>query len=175
MKRGFNIRYFAFPAWSTLLVSALILAFMGCASSESSRQQSAQNGDEGVDVGYGSIEQGDLTSSVSTIKGEDTEVVQPRTIADMLRGRVAGVTVIDGPAGSFQVRIRGTRSFNGGNEPLYVLDGQIISSPDGFLSGINPMDIESISVLKDAGATAAYGSRGANGVIVIKTKRGGSN
>jgi TonB-dependent SusC/RagA subfamily outer membrane receptor len=89
----------------------------------------------------------------------------------MLQGRVAGVSVARTPDG-IAVRIRGGSSIHGNNEPLYVLDGMPIQpGPNGALTGINPNDIESIKVLKDAADTAMYGSRGANGVIVIKTKR----
>ena len=86
--------------------------------------------------------------------------------------RVPGVRVIDRPGGGISVRIRGTNSCLGGEEPLFVLDGMVIQSAGAGLSGINPNSIESITVLKNAGETAIYGSRGANGVILIKTKRG---
>ena len=77
------------------------------------------------------------------------------------------------PGGGIAVRIRGASSFNGSNEPLYVLDGfPMTPGPGGALTGINPYDIASIDVLKDAASTAIYGSRGANGVILIETKRG---
>ena len=167
-----------FAPVSTVLSSIAVIAmlvFAGCASTDSSRDEMARN-DEGekVDMGYGEVDKDKMTESVSTIDNTDPNLVQPRSIADLLRGRVAGVTVEEGPGGTMRVRIRGQRSFMGGNDPLYVIDGMTINTSDGILAGINPMDIESISVLKDASATAAYGSRGANGVIVIKTKRGGS-
>lgn len=85
--------------------------------------------------------------------------------------RFPGVSITRAPDGSLAVRIRGTTSLYGSNEPLYVIDGvPVRPGPGGSLSGINPYDIESIEVLKDATATAMYGVRGANGVIVIKTK-----
>lgn len=87
-------------------------------------------------------------------------------------GRFPGVWVTRTPDGGIAIRIRGATSFRGGTEPLYVLDGiPIQPGPGGGLSGINPYDIASIEVLKDAASTAMYGVRGANGVIVIKTKR----
>ena len=93
-------------------------------------------------------------------------------IEKVLQGRVAGVTVSRAPDGGFAVRIRGVSSFYGNNEPLYVLDGVPIQpGPSGTLTGINPHDIESIKVLKDPAETALYGMRGANGVIVITTKK----
>ncbi len=92
-------------------------------------------------------------------------------IEQVLMGRFPGVLVMRVPGG-IAVRIRGTTSLEGNNVPLYVLDGIIIDpGPNGSLSGINPEDIESIEVLKDAVSTSMYGMRGANGVIVIKTKR----
>jgi TonB-dependent SusC/RagA subfamily outer membrane receptor len=91
-----------------------------------------------------------------------------------LQGRIAGVTVSRAADGGISVRIRGTTSFYGSNEPLYVIDGIAIQpGPNGSLTGINPYDIESIKVLKDPAETALYGMRGANGVIVIKTKKPG--
>jgi TonB-dependent SusC/RagA subfamily outer membrane receptor len=171
MKKGFA----PVPPVLSAIALAAMLVFTGCASSNSSRDETAQNDEnQTVDMGYGEVDKDRMTESVATIDNTDPNLVQPRSIADLLRGRVAGVTVEEGPGGSIRVRIRGQRSFMGGNDPLYVIDGMVINTSDGILSGINPMDIESISVLKDASATAAYGSRGANGVIVIKTKRGGS-
>lgn len=91
---------------------------------------------------------------------------------ELFAGRFPGVQVFQVPGG-IAVRIRGTTSVTGSNEPLYVIDEMIIEpGPGGALVGINPADIERIEVLKDAGSTAIYGSRGANGVILIRTKRG---
>lgn len=93
-------------------------------------------------------------------------------IEKVLAGRVAGVTVIRTPDGGIAVRIRGGTSAYGNSEPLYILDGMAIQpGPNGSLTGINPNDIESIRVLKDAAEVSMYGARGANGVIVIKTKK----
>jgi len=92
---------------------------------------------------------------------------------ELFVGRFPGVQVFQTPGG-ISVRIRGQSSFTSSNEPLYVLDGMTIQpGPGGALEGINPQDIEKIEVLKDIGSTSFYGSRGANGVILIKTKRGG--
>jgi TonB-dependent starch-binding outer membrane protein SusC len=90
----------------------------------------------------------------------------------VLAGRIAGVQVGRDATGALTVRVRGGSSISGSNEPLYVIDGVAIQAgPGGSLAGINPSDIESIQVLRDAMATASYGSRGANGVIVIKMKK----
>jgi TonB-dependent SusC/RagA subfamily outer membrane receptor len=94
------------------------------------------------------------------------------SIANLLQGRASGVHVSTNPDGSISVRIRGASSFMSSSEPLYVLDGTPIEAgPNGALVGVNPYDIESIEVLKYPPATSMYGVRGANGVIVIKTKR----
>jgi TonB-dependent starch-binding outer membrane protein SusC len=97
----------------------------------------------------------------------------PARAEELLAGRFPGVEVYAAPGGGTIVRIRGNSTLYGDNQPLYVIDGQTIDAgPGGALMGINPLDIEKIEVLKDIGSTAAYGSRGANGVILIRTKRG---
>jgi iron complex outermembrane receptor protein len=109
----------------------------------------------------------------STVTAEDIQNAPGQPIEKVLAGRVAGVTVIRTPDG-IAVRIRGATSIHGSNEPLFVIDGlPITPGPGGSLSGIAPEDIESIEVLKDAASTTMYGVRGANGVIVIKTKKPG--
>jgi TonB-dependent SusC/RagA subfamily outer membrane receptor len=110
----------------------------------------------------------------STVTSEDIQRqgASDEPLEKVLQGRVAGVTVSRSPDGGIAVRIRGAASIYGNSEPLYVLDGMPIHpGPNGSLTGINPSDIESIKVLKDAADTAMYGVRGANGVIVIKTKK----
>ena len=110
-----------------------------------------------------------------TVTSEDIQRNPGQPIEKILEGRFPGVEVRRTPSGGIAVRIRGATSFSGSTEPLYVVDGMPIQAgPDGALTGINPNDIESIRVLKDAADTAMYGMRGANGVIVIKTKRPGS-
>jgi TonB-dependent SusC/RagA subfamily outer membrane receptor len=127
-----------------------------------------------VGIGYGTVDGDQLTGSASVVKSEEMEDRQPQTLMEMLI-RIPGVRVMEKGDlyGGVSVRIRGSNtSFQGGEEPLFVLDGMPISFTDGELRSINPNVIESITVLKDAGATAIYGSRGANGVIIIKTKGG---
>lgn len=110
-----------------------------------------------------------------TVTSEDIQRNPGQPIEKVLEGRFPGVEVRRTPDGGIAVRIRGATSFSGGTEPLYVVDGiPIQAGPGGALTGINPNDIESIRVLKDAADTAMYGMRGANGVIVIKTKRPGT-
>jgi TonB-dependent SusC/RagA subfamily outer membrane receptor len=107
-----------------------------------------------------------------TVTADDVERNPNTPIEQILGGKVAGLTVTRGTDGSLVMRIRGSTSFNGSAEPLYVVDGSPITpGPGGGLTGINPYDIESISVLKDAASLTMYGSRGANGVILIKTKQ----
>ncbi len=136
--------------------------------------------DDVVVIGYGTVKKSDLTGSVSTVKADEINKGVITTPADLLRGKSAGVVVTSGsgmPGSGATVRIRGGSSINASNDPLYVIDGLPVSN-DGIsgmsdpLSSINPEDIESFTVLKDASATAIYGSRAANGVIVITTKKG---
>ncbi|MCK0191573.1 TonB-dependent receptor [Arenibacter sp. F20364] len=150
--------------------------------------EDVSNLDEVVIIGYGSSRRKDLTGSITSIKSEDLEAVKATTADDFVQGRVSGLllTQTSGqPGGATSVRIRGSSSINASNEPLYVIDGFPVSNSgssagvsDGpslnALATISPNDIESIDVLKDASATAIYGSRGANGVIIITTKRGSS-
>lgn len=141
-----------------------------------------------VVIGYGTSRKSDLTGSVVSIKADELKAVPATSLDQQLQGRAAGVQVtqISGkPGAETSIRIRGTSSINAGNEPLYVIDGMLVNS-DGAdmsvggtrgprispLSSINPSDIESIEILKDASATAMYGARGANGVVLITTKRG---
>lgn len=159
-------------AWLGSFGALLLLFMVGCATSQSAEDRDARDDDEQVDVGYGKADKNSVVGSVSTIDGEKAQDRNPRTLADMLRGH-PGVQVTELPGGGVSVRIRGAASFMGSTEPLYVVDDMVIQpSAGGGLYGINPQDVESITVLKDAGATAVYGSRGANGVILIKTKRG---
>ena len=148
--------------------------------------------DEVVVIGYGTVLKKDVTGSLVTVEVKDNVANQSGTIDQLLQGRAAGVQVTQNagaPGSGISVKIRGTNSLRGNNEPLYVIDGVIISSAgedviaaggvansgqeaQNGLNGINPRDIESIQVLKDASATAIYGSRGANGVVLITTKQG---
>lgn len=128
--------------------------------------------DEVVIIGYGSVKRRDLTGSVSSLSGDVVAETPTPRIDDALRGKVSGLQITptsSAPGAAATVRIRGSNSLSANNEPLYVIDGFI----GGFnLNDINPQDVESIQVLKDASATAIYGSRGSNGVILINTKRG---
>ena len=124
-----------------------------------------------VVVGYGSVRKSDLTGSVSSVKTADLLQMPTQRVDQALQGRTAGVFIMNtdaSPGGNTMIRIRGLNSIMGGNEPLIVIDGL----QGGRINSLNPNDIESMEVLKDASATAIYGSRGANGVILITTKLG---
>lgn len=131
--------------------------------------------DEVVVVGYGYVKKSDLTGSVSQVGAEKISEFPTYEVSQALKGRAAGVQVSQNsgrPGGRIQVRIRGNNSMIGSNEPLYVVDGYPIT---GDISFLNPSDIESVDILKDASATAIYGSRGANGVVIVTTKKGTEN
>ena len=106
------------------------------------------------------------------VTAEDVRASPDRSIEQQLMAKVSGITVSRTSSGALAIRIRGNSSLNGNNNPLYVVDGLAVEAgPEGEMPGINPYDIDSIRVLKDAEAMTLYGSRGANGVIIINTKR----
>ena len=128
--------------------------------------------EEVVVVGYGTMRRSDLTGAVAVVSAEELSTKPVTNAFEALQGKVAGVDITSAqrPGELGSIRIRGNRSLNATNNPLYVVDGVVLSS--GGIESINPRDIESINVLKDASSTAIYGSRGANGVILVTTKRG---
>lgn len=145
--------------------------------------------DEVVVIGYGSMKKSDLTGSVVSLKAEEINSPANSSLVQMMQGQAAGVTVTQNsaqPGGAAEVRIRGISSVNASKTPLYVIDGFPVDNTDFYpktgdvfdapkndpLNSISPSDIESMEVLKDASATAIYGSRAANGVILITTRKG---
>jgi iron complex outermembrane receptor protein len=135
-----------------------------------------------VQVGYGTVKKKDATGSVTTITAKDFNKGQTVTAENLLNGRVAGVTIntSGAPGSGSQIRIRGGASLNASNDPLIVVDGLPLDNNTSVgsasnLASINPSTIESMTVLKDASATAIYGSRASNGVIIITTKKGGKD
>jgi TonB-dependent starch-binding outer membrane protein SusC len=133
-----------------------------------------KNINEVVVVGYGKMKRGDLTGSVVSMGEDAIKKAVPTTIDNILIGRLAGVNVLPNsgtPGSTSSIRIRGTSSLNASNEPIFVIDGVILDDASA-ISSINPSDIVSVDVLKDASATAIYGSRAANGVIQITTRQG---
>ncbi|MCR4919913.1 MAG: TonB-dependent receptor [Prevotella sp.] len=138
---------------------------------------------EVVVIGYGVAKKSDLTGSVTAIKPDEKNHGLQVSAQDMIQGKIAGVNVTNGggtPGGGATIRIRGGSSLNASNDPLIVIDGmamdnQGIKGAPNALAMVNPQDIETFTVLKDASATAIYGSRGSNGVIIITTKKGRKN
>ncbi len=160
----------------------IVFSFVGMKTQEQSITKSANynvileedtyNLEEVVAVGYGSVRKSDLTGSVTSVKNNAVTAVASSNVMQSLSGRAAGVQVkqnTGAPGATISVRIRGTNSIQGSNEPLYVIDGFPSS-----INSLNNSEIASIEILKDASATAIYGSRGANGVVLITTKRGES-
>ncbi|MFT3752828.1 MAG: SusC/RagA family TonB-linked outer membrane protein [Paludibacter sp.] len=145
-------------------------------------EETAKSLNEVVVVGYGKMKRTDLTGSISSVGSEAISKSVVTSLDQVLQGRAAGVQVSQNsgePGGGVSVHIRGISSLSGSNEPIYVVDGIIIDGGSGTtstnpLASINPNDIVSMDILKDASATAIYGSRAANGVIQITTKRGKS-
>ncbi|MGB4398312.1 MAG: TonB-dependent receptor [Daejeonella sp.] len=128
--------------------------------------------DEVMVVGYGTQTKSQVTGAISSVSAKEISELPITNAQQALQGRAAGVEVLSSgnrPGDGVNVRIRGRRSFNAGNDPLYVVDGIPLS---GGINDINPQDIQSMEILKDASSTAIYGSRGANGVIIITTKKG---
>ena len=182
--------------------STLVFSYIGMEKQEISvrsrvvnvkMQSDARMLDEVVAVGYGTMRKSDLTGSVSSLSGDKLTESIVTNVDQILQGRVAGVQVqanSGAPGAVNSIRIRGTSSLNNSNEPLYIIDGIPVSgsatSTMGFdwsggsngqnqanpLSNIAPNDIASMDILKDASATAIYGAAGANGVVIITTKRG---
>ena len=148
--------------------------------------------EEVVAIGYGTVKKSDLTGSVASVKSEDLNQGAISSVDQAMQGRIAGVQVTQAsnePGGGLSIRVRGASSVNASSEPLYVIDGLPIDNSEGLAGGnaalvsdnnnaknplnsLNPNDIQSIEILKDASATAIYGSRGANGVVLITTKMG---
>ncbi|HEU4903693.1 MAG TPA: SusC/RagA family TonB-linked outer membrane protein, partial [Flavisolibacter sp.] len=168
------------PANGTLVISSIgfptkEIPVAGQATHNVTLTASSTDLEQVVVVGYGTQRKEAVTGSVASVNAAAIREVPSANIAQALQGRIAGVEMAPTssvPGASMQIRIRGTRSLTASNDPLVVLDG--IPFP-GSLSDINPNDIKSVDILKDASATAIYGSRGANGVILITTNRGQRN
>lgn len=171
--------------------SILVISYVGCETREIAAnspelqsgvvlRESAQNLDEVVVIGYGSIKKSDATGSLVAIKPDDFNKGNRVTAQDALVGKVAGVNVVTGsgaPGSGATIRVRSGASLSASNDPLIVIDGvpvdnSTIEGSSNIIGSLNPDDIETFTVLKDASATAIYGSRASNGVIVITTKKG---
>jgi len=179
--------------------STLVISYMGYKTTEYTIgnqksifikiEKNIKELEEVVVVAYGTMKKSDVNAAIVSIKPGDLEINTSSSLTQTLAGKAAGLTVLGGsaqPGGGQQVLIRGAASVGAGNDPLYVLDGFPVSNANidpgsgnrysqgdrNFLNTLNPNDIASIEILKDASATAIYGSRGCNGVILITTKRG---
>lgn len=197
-----NVRTTSTLVFSYLGFKSKVIAVEGQSSINVTLEESLESLNEVVVIGYGAQKRSDITSAISSVQADDIEDLKQVNVDQMLQGKATGVTVTNNsgaPGGAASIRIRGTTSITGTNEPLYIIDGvpvsgdatgrstsgQPLAGKDGFsstggsgnnavspLSMINPNDVASIDILKDASATAIYGSRGANGVIIITTKSG---
>ena len=150
----------------------LPLMFFAAVSCGTAKNQAFRPEEDIINTGYESIARKDVNGAVSSVNMK-RQSAQYNNIYDYLRGTVAGLDIVGDPSGGSvpTIRIRGVRSLNGPNDPLVVVDGNYMSVD--AIANLNPKDVSSIDVLKDASMTSAYGSRGANGVIVITLKRGG--
>lgn len=170
--------------------SVLVFSFIGYATLEQKvgshsnleviLSEDTQNLSEVIVIGYGTQEKRDLTGAMAAVKEKDFNRGIMNSTQDLIQGKVAGVNVVGAngePGASQSITIRGPGGLRTGNTPLFVIDRVVLDNSNTGGTGnplnfINPQDIESIDILKDASATAIYGSRGANGVIIVTTKKG---
>ncbi|HEU4557558.1 MAG TPA: TonB-dependent receptor plug domain-containing protein [Longimicrobium sp.] len=153
-----------YPARISVLVLAAALALTACGRSQ-------PPGEPEPEPPPAETPAGSAGAPDASLSGDDLRDVKVARVEEMLEGRFAGVEVTRLPSGGIAVRIRGSTSVNGSNEPLYVVDGQPVQAEaGGALRWLNPHDVERIQVLKDIGSTSFYGVRGANGVILITTR-----
>jgi TonB-dependent SusC/RagA subfamily outer membrane receptor len=154
------------------LAPALVFASLA-ACSHATPYPSVNASPDSIPVGYGRESRETITGSVSSVSGKELARVRAGRLEELLEGQVPGLQVLRLPNGDFSLRIRGMGTFSGSNEPLIVVDGMPTTSSHlgSVLVGLNPGDVERVEVLKDAGSTGIYGVRGANGVILITTKR----
>jgi TonB-dependent SusC/RagA subfamily outer membrane receptor len=158
------------PRRALLVFFAVLVggALLGCSSSSSTRTAAE---DDTINTGYSTEKKSESTNSTSTVVPSQADKDYARDLADLLQGNAAGVQVSRSGSGGVRILIRGPNSFNASNEPLYIVDGTPVTpNPNGVVP-VNPRNVKSITVLKDAGSTAIYGSRGSNGVIVIETRQ----
>ncbi len=153
-----------------MILTGAVLATLACAGAGYNPPR--QPSPDSISIGYGQRATREVAGAVQTLKA-DARTARYATIADMLQARVAGLQVVHAPDGQILLRLRGGSSIAGDNQPLLVINGQLIS-PEGVgsaLMAVQPSDVERIDILKDAGSAAIYGVRGSNGVIEIHTTR----
>jgi TonB-dependent SusC/RagA subfamily outer membrane receptor len=151
------------------LLGALLVLGTACQSLGSAPP--ADRPEDEVNVGYGRQSEREVTGAISSASGEELRDRVEGRLEEVIAARFPGVVVTRMASGDYSIRIRGARSLLANNEPLVVVDGVPLSDGTRALRGIHPGSIERIDVLKDAGSTAIYGSRGANGVILLTTRR----
>jgi TonB-dependent SusC/RagA subfamily outer membrane receptor len=160
-------------SWTVALICMLAA---GCAARTSAPAPSPDGADVETDripVGYGTQRARDVTGAVGSVDFEAAGTPRFSRVEEMLAGRVPGLEVIRRGDGGFSLHVRGANSFFGSREPLLVIDGMPVDiGASTALAGLSPLDVQRVDVLKDAGAAAIYGSRAANGVVIITTKRG---
>lgn len=156
------------PRWTTLVYAGLAVLAAACGGNPAPAADP-----DAVEMGYGTRHRRDVTGAVGSIHSGQIGHQRAARVEELMMGRLAGVAVTRTAGGGYAVRVRGAGSFGNDGEPLFVLDGVPINSfrPGHALDGINPADVERIDVLKDAGSAAIYGTRAANGVILITTRR----
>ena len=162
------------PRITTLALAALLAA--ACGGNPSGDQPAPEEGEaaeDSVAVGYGTQRADRVTGAVGSMSEEQINRSRASRVEELFQGRLAGVVVTRTPDGGYMVRIRGAGGFTTDGEPLFVVDGTplMVMRPGHTLDGINPADVARIDVLKDAASASIYGSRAANGVILITTRR----
>ena len=165
----------AFPSTSGRVLAGALIAFSTAtgACAPALQHRSAKAPVDSVSVGYGQQDPRNVSTAVSSIRPDERDNSAAISLEQLIEGRVAGVEILRDGSGRVSLRIRGTNSLTSSSEPLYVIDGTTVQagSFSDALSGVNPRDVARIDILKDAAATAIYGSQGANGVVLITTKR----
>ncbi|HKG91789.1 MAG TPA: TonB-dependent receptor plug domain-containing protein [Gemmatimonadaceae bacterium] len=163
------------PSGRAIVAAAAVVAgcaLVGCARGGASAPPARKPAPE-AEGGAGRSMQGEGTGSVGVVDGDRVRGIPTTHVEELLAGRVAGVQVVQLPGGGISVKIRGATSFNSSTEPLYVVDGMPVQvDRDRGLDWLNPADLLRIEILKDASATSMYGVQGANGVVLITTRRG---
>lgn len=154
--------------------AVLFLAALAPACASGRNHASAAQPADSVSVGYGQQARKDVTGAVASIDAGSQRDNSALQLEQLIQGRVAGVEIIRVDAGRISLRIRGQNSITSSSEPLYVIDGMKVRAETftDAMAGINPGDVARIEILKDAGATAIYGTDGANGVVIVTTRRG---
>lgn len=157
----------------TLIAAAGVLPAAACTAPRPAARYTAPAPEDSVSIGYGQASRSDISGAISSLDERELRDIRAARVEELLQGRVPGVHVRRTVGGDFTVRVRGQQTFRGNGEPLFIVDGVPVQQGgvSTALAAIAPRDVARIDVLKDAGATAIYGSQGAHGVIIITTRR----